>query len=1136
MRMTKSNIPVNRSKFPSKTFIMLLTLNLLIASSMMTVIVKADDLIVDDDGSGTYLSIQDAIDAANPGDTIWVKDGSYSEALTISTENIKIIADNGAEPILYLTSYPIGISIQASNIILEGFKIYGNDDFGGGPVIQLTSGADQVIIRDNTFTVISEERGNTAILIESGAINNQFKDNTVKDYHIGVELEDATLVIATGNSFTNVNYTIYHGASVQGTYRWHGTIQDAVDEASVGSTVNIVAGPFTENILINKSLHLYGAQVDQSPLNGRDGEETSIDGGTTSTIQIMEKTEDVIISGLTILMSSKDGSSNQAGILIHPSVSNVNIEYNIFDGITDGSGADTVSDETSAIMIYGLNNTTGGQTNIDIEYNLIQNIEEYGIIIKENTSFVTIKNNKIIELIGSNHASDSYPPWEPSWPDLITSAICLGGEVGPIHNITIEDNILMTNNTGDGTLSTAGCGISFMGVAEWSGGSRPWINFTDITIEDNIISQNSIGIIGLGGQGNNSIEVHDSNLSGNSVFAVQNLVQTLHINATDDWWGNITGPYNATENLEGTGDNVTGNVTFWPWYEFDGYSIPPTVDYDVEGPQINAGEVIRESTEIELNADDNESGMLSLTYRIWNTTHRWGPWINYTEPFSLNSQGNHRVQYNATDNAGTSTYYGPFVYTEHRVDDGIPFVEVIYPNGGEFEFDTIPIEWVAADEIYDQGQLGVNGSIPLTEDYPGHIQSFVPTEDEIDSVHILINGDDANISVKLFSSISPVPTLIGQSVRHLEDIGTDSNPDWVTFPFGSTINLDTTKTYYIGVTQTIYGDTGFKWHYFDDITFERYPYGHAWIKETDALTNMSTMDFAFKTMYWKTDVDITVQYSNMGVSPWSTIADGEINDGIYNWDTASYGIPDGPNYRINILATDMISNIGSDYSDEKFIIDNEGPSVYNIVVTDTTIESSLYTKNGDNIEVTAQIGGDPEEITADLSSFGKGTEVPPTSFTGGTAKWTITDIICSPPDGQVTARVTAEDSTGDSESGTGSIRSDNTNPEIIINKPGPGLYLMDSMRLLPFAYPFIIGQITFEVDASDNGSGISQVQFYLENDLEETVSSAPYNWLWDRAATGFFDVEIIALDQVGHTTSDEVRDLFIINLDIIGHD
>ena len=50
-------------------------------------------------------------------------------------------------------------------------------------------------------------------------------------------------------------------------------------------------------------------------------------------------------------------------------------------------------------------------------------------------------------------------------------------------------------------------------------------------------------------------------------------------------------------------------------------------------------------------------------------------------------------------------------------------------------------------------------------------------------------------------------------------------------------------------------------------------------------------------MYWNENIDITVEYSLTGVSPWSTIADDETNDGSYQWDTTSF--PDRNSYRMN---------------------------------------------------------------------------------------------------------------------------------------------------------------------------------------------------------------------------------------------
>jgi len=1101
----------------------------------LTLNVMAADIIVDDDGSGDHTTISAAILAASHGDTIWVREGSYNEQLLVD-KSVTIIADVvGSRPIIYATTYSPGIDVTAGEVRIEGFKIYGNSNPGGGPSIRASAGADGLIVRDNQFLVIPGEMGNAALQINTGVQDVTYTANSLVAYDIGVLLQPgSSATIPNNNVYQTYNYTISHAASILGLDRYYGSIQDAVDIAETDDTVEVMAGSYNENVVISDSITLNGVQAGENPVIGRFGDESTIDGNFLSSVRIASGVTNVTVDGFTLTISSKDPFSNQAGVLIGSNTDNIDVINNIIENITDGSfgpGSDTLADETYGIMVYG-HAGSDNQTNITVANNLIQNVEEYGIAINDNTSHVIISNNYITEMIGSDHTGNG-PPWDPAWPAIICSAIHLGGQVGPINDIAIVGNILKTNVTGDGSSSAAGGGISFAGIQEPLPPNRNWQGFEQISIVNNIISNNSMGIVALAGMSNGSIEVFDNNISGNSLFGINNIVVDASFNAISNWWGNITGPFNATDNPTGTGDNVFGNVTFSPWYEYDGYSVIPDVTYEVGYPKSNDdGDIISDITEISISASDAQSGLKSLTYRVWDTINRWSEWQNYTEKIKLTGEGKHKVQYNATDNAGTTAGLNSWEIETHYVDTISPEVEVLYPNGDEFISGLLLIEWVAADKILDQGQIEENGSVSLSGDYPGHIQSFVPTEDTIGSVQLLLDGDDANVSVKIFSQISPVPNLIAQSTQRLQAVGHPDAPVWIDFPFDADIDLDGDETYYIGVTQEVYGNTGFNWYYLNSSGGDDpYEYGHAWVKETDSLVNMSEWDWGFRTMLWETDVDITVEYSMTGVSPWSTIDEYTVNNGYYTWDTTPF--PDGDSYRIRIVARDEINNLGADFSDNTFSIDNDGPSISDIIITDTTIESTEYTKNGDNLEITATIAGNPINISADLSGFGKGTEVTPNSYTGGTARWILSSIICSTSDGPISVSISANDSTGDSSFNVGSIIADNTVPNLDITRPGPGLYFMDSMRLLPFAYPFIIGQITLIAEADDGeGSGIEKVEFYLENRLEANVSEEPYSWLWDRAATGFFDIEVIAYDNVGHVVNDEVRDLFIINLDI----
>ena len=569
MRLNRYHIQHASRNTVKHTTIIAIFISLLLVMPTITIVVQAEDIIVDDDGTGDYTSIQDAIDSATANTTIWVKDGSYNDPITVDVEGLKIIANNGDEPSLLLTSYAPGIDIQASNVVIEGFKIYGNTQPSGAPTIRVSAGANAAKIRENTFKVIESETGNIATLLEPGVSEIRFTNNNVYDFEKGVSLGAGSDCYISGNFFSNVNYSKYHGATIQGTSTWYGTIQDAIDLAMEDDTVSVEPGLFSEIVHINKSLTFNGVKAGDNPNGGRSGEETILDGNTVSPIRIDQETENVTIDGFTLTIPNKSPISNQAGVMIGPGTKNIIVKNNIFENITDGSGDDTTSDETYGVMVWGRDDSIGGQSNIEIKNNLIQDVEEYGIAINDNTSHVTISGNTVRNLIGSDHSTEGFPPWLPSWPNMVCSAIHLGGQVGPIHNITINDNILTTFVTGDGTSTFAGSGISLAGVDEWLS-TRTWQGFNDIYISNNKITNNTMGIAALAGNSTGEITVHDqtdtndgNNLSGNTEYGINNFVDDLFINATNNWWGDITGPYNVTNNDDGLGIRVEGNVSFW---------------------------------------------------------------------------------------------------------------------------------------------------------------------------------------------------------------------------------------------------------------------------------------------------------------------------------------------------------------------------------------------------------------------------------------------------------------------------------------------------------------------------------------------------------------------------------------------
>ena len=112
--------------------ILIVTVFLLLASLSFVSISNAEDMViasgnilyVGGSGPGNYSNIQDAVDDANPGDTVFVYSGTYDNGISIYVnKSINLIGENQDTTVIDGNKSRCGIIITANGTTVSDFKI-----------------------------------------------------------------------------------------------------------------------------------------------------------------------------------------------------------------------------------------------------------------------------------------------------------------------------------------------------------------------------------------------------------------------------------------------------------------------------------------------------------------------------------------------------------------------------------------------------------------------------------------------------------------------------------------------------------------------------------------------------------------------------------------------------------------------------------------------------------------------------------------------------------------------------------------------------------------------------------------------------------------------------------------------------
>lgn len=171
-------------------------------------------------------------------------------------------------------------------------------------------------------------------------------------------------------------------------------------------------------------------------------------------------------------------------------------------------------------------------------------------------------------------------------------------------------------------------------------------------MENNTIAGNTIGIRVVQYSENNTACCN--NIFGNHEFGMFVGGEGETVNATHSWWGASSGPYHATLNPDGIGNNVSDHVTFSPWSwilvndpPFAVIELPPHGD-----PTNTSPPIVNEGDEIVFEGKGEDTGTI-VRYR-WLSS-RDGEIYNGTDPTfttSTLSPGLHNISFSVQDDGG----------------------------------------------------------------------------------------------------------------------------------------------------------------------------------------------------------------------------------------------------------------------------------------------------------------------------------------------------------------------------------------------------------------------------------------------------------------------------------------------------
>jgi parallel beta-helix repeat protein len=474
-------------------------------------------LYVGGSGPGNYTDIQDAVDNASAGDTVFVYKGTYHGYVVI-TKSINLIGEEKNTTVI-IGYFAYTVYLLADWVNMSGFTIYTNGRLGEGIRIDssynhfvdtiIDAPRDRIRVAGDHNTISGNAIKNCYIFLNGD--NNIISDNTITNTYFGL-----CLTGYASDNFISQNAFINSGVLINGD--------------SVGN--NIV----TDNTVNGRSL-LYIDNESNAVLDGEAG-------------QIL------LVNCMNITVQNQDLDNTTVGIQLWNS-KNCVISRNTITGDHYGISLsgwnntiqdNTITDNNDGVLVSGDNNTICGNTVArNAENSIYLSYSKYNTIIAN-----TIANNGYCILL--DYGSD----FNTIIKNIITNnSHAIMGLSGSRGTLISDNTITHANDSGIYFSGSNGNTIINNTITHNTGNGVFIRDSNDNTIiKNSITSNNGDGIRLLGAR--NTLSANSITSNNNGIFILRQKYNTITGNyITSNEWSGIE--LNCSNNNTISGNSISKN-------------------------------------------------------------------------------------------------------------------------------------------------------------------------------------------------------------------------------------------------------------------------------------------------------------------------------------------------------------------------------------------------------------------------------------------------------------------------------------------------------------------------------------------------------------------------------------------------